>query len=134
MQKLKHFLLLSTNTTPECLRDLGLEDAALQVAVRGEVFQSMRWCRSLNEDEYGRVRGWSEHPSCRVSLLGYTMAMPLTMSMMQGEVENLSPCKHAEFPQSELEPLLVKTDLNARAMVSLLRISLPVREYWKGRE
>lgn len=123
---MKHFLLLSTNKTPECLRDLGLEDAALQVAFRGEVFQSMRWCSSMNEDEYGRVRGWSEHPACQVSLLGYTMAMPLTMSMMQGEVESLSPCKHAEFPQAELEPLLVKyashNNFNVRFSTELVNV------------
>ncbi|OJJ52742.1 hypothetical protein ASPSYDRAFT_62441 [Aspergillus sydowii CBS 593.65] len=92
----------------ECLRDLGLEDAALQVAFRGEVFQSMRWCRSMNEDEYGRVRGWSEHPACR------------------GEVESLSPCKHAEFPQSELEPLLVKyashNNFNVRFSTELVNV------------
>lgn len=70
---MRHSLLLSTNATSECLRDLELEDAALQVSVRGEAFQPMRWCRSLNGDEYGRVRGWSEHPACRVSVLGYAI-------------------------------------------------------------
>ncbi|KAB8214227.1 FAD binding domain-containing protein [Aspergillus novoparasiticus] len=73
----------------ECLRDLGIEEKALQQSVRGHSLQSMRWLRSMVGDEYGKVLGWSEHPSCVEHAYG------------------LTPCEYAEFSQSELEPLLV---------------------------
>ncbi|KAL1870918.1 hypothetical protein Plec18167_007223, partial [Paecilomyces lecythidis] len=74
----------------ECLRDIGIEDIALQQATRGPVFQSMRWSRSLIGEEYGKVRAWGEDPSS----MGNTAAV--------------SPCEYAELTQSQLEPLLVR--------------------------
>ncbi|KJK61713.1 FAD binding domain protein [Aspergillus parasiticus SU-1] len=74
----------------ECLRDLGIEEQALKQAVRGRTLQSMRWSRSMVGEEYGKVLGWSEHPSCVEYAYG------------------LTPCEYAEFSQSELEPLLVR--------------------------
>ncbi|GKZ28726.1 hypothetical protein AbraIFM66950_011793 [Aspergillus brasiliensis] len=74
----------------ECLRDLGIEHEALQQSVRGRSFQSMRWSRSMIGEEYGKVLGWAEHPSCIGNAFGIT------------------PCEYAELSQSELEPLLVR--------------------------
>ncbi|CAG9990291.1 unnamed protein product [Clonostachys byssicola] len=74
----------------ECLRDVGIEDSAWEVALHGKHFQSMRWSRSFVGEEYGRVRGWAEHPSS----MGPTAA--------------ISPCQYAELPQSMLEPVLIK--------------------------
>ncbi|GKZ17312.1 hypothetical protein AbraIFM66951_007550 [Aspergillus brasiliensis] len=74
----------------ECLRDLGIEHEALQQSVRGRSFQSMRWSRSMIGEEYGKVLGWAEHPSCVGNAFGIT------------------PCEYAELSQSELEPLLVR--------------------------
>ncbi|KAE8146217.1 FAD binding domain-containing protein [Aspergillus avenaceus] len=74
----------------ECMRDLGIEDQALQQSVRGHSFQSMRWSRSMIGEEYGKALGWAEHPSCIGNAFGIT------------------PCEYAEFSQSELEPLLVR--------------------------
>ncbi|KAL3429349.1 FAD binding domain-containing protein [Aspergillus tetrazonus] len=63
----------------ECLRDLGIEHEALQQSVRGRAFQSMRWSRSMIGEEYGKVLGWAEHPSCIGNAFGIT------------------PCEYAEF-------------------------------------
>lgn len=57
-----------TRCIVECLRDLGIEHEALQQSVRGRSFQSMRWSRSMIGEEYGKVLGWAEHPSCIVGL------------------------------------------------------------------
>ncbi|KAE8421594.1 FAD binding domain-containing protein [Aspergillus pseudocaelatus] len=74
----------------ECLRDIGIEDKALQQAVRGRTLQSMRWSRTMVGEEYGKVLAWGEHPSTVIHTFG------------------LTPCEYAEFSQSELEPLLVR--------------------------
>ncbi|RMX85497.1 hypothetical protein D0869_03779 [Hortaea werneckii] len=79
----------------ECFRDIGIEDAASELATFGDALQSMRWCRSMSGTEYGRVQGWREHPPTKIRL---------------GSVlTTLSPCTFAEFSQSEMEPLLLKT-------------------------
>ncbi|KAF4208747.1 hypothetical protein CNMCM8980_005631 [Aspergillus fumigatiaffinis] len=74
----------------ECLRDLGIEHEVLQLSVRGRAFQAMRWCRSMIDEEYWKVLGWAEHPSCVGNAFGIT------------------PCEYVEFPQSEMEPLLLR--------------------------
>jgi hypothetical protein len=57
-----------TKCIVECLRDLGIEHEVLQLSVRGRAFQAMRWCRSMIGEEYWKVLGWAEHPSCVVGL------------------------------------------------------------------
>ncbi|OJJ38361.1 hypothetical protein ASPWEDRAFT_126752 [Aspergillus wentii DTO 134E9] len=74
----------------ECLRDIGLEDAALEKATRGAGYQSLRWCRSMVGEEYGRVLGFGQHP----------LSMGLTAS--------ISPCEYVDLAQSQLEPVLVQ--------------------------
>ncbi|KAB8238716.1 FAD binding domain-containing protein [Aspergillus alliaceus] len=74
----------------ECLRDIGIEDQGLQHAVRGRTLQAMRWARSMAGEEYGKVLGFSEHPSC----IGHT--------------HGITPSEYAELSQSELEPILLR--------------------------
>ncbi|KAF5865429.1 hypothetical protein ETB97_003687 [Aspergillus alliaceus] len=74
----------------ECLRDIGIEDQGLQHAVRGRTLQTMRWARSMAGEEYGKVLGFSEHPSC----IGHT--------------HGITPSEYAELSQSELEPILLR--------------------------
>jgi hypothetical protein len=42
----------------ECLRELGLEDEAMQLAYKDPNFKSFRWCDSVTGEEYGRIRCW----------------------------------------------------------------------------
>jgi hypothetical protein len=55
-------------TLLECLRDIGLEDEARRSATVGEAFKSMRWCRSMVGEEYGKVLCWGGHPDTAVCL------------------------------------------------------------------
>ncbi|KAI0201232.1 FAD binding domain-containing protein [Astrocystis sublimbata] len=74
----------------ETLRDIGLEEDAIGHATRGEMFQSMRWVRSMVGTEYGKVQAWGAAPSSMCDLA------------------KASPCKYLDLPQSYLEPVLVR--------------------------
>ncbi|EAU29645.1 conserved hypothetical protein [Aspergillus terreus NIH2624] len=74
----------------ECLRDIGLGDAALDRATRGPAYQSMRWCRSMGGQEYARLLGFGDNPA--------SMAATAT----------ISPCEYVDLPQSHLEPILLQ--------------------------
>ncbi|KAH8895385.1 hypothetical protein GQ53DRAFT_855813 [Thozetella sp. PMI_491] len=74
----------------ECLRDIGLEEDSLSHATRGIMFQSMRWCRSMVGEEYGKIFAWGSHPD---TTRDTTIA---------------SPCEWIDLPQSWMEPILVK--------------------------
>lgn len=52
----------------ECLRDIGIDDEAKRLATQGEAFKSMRWCRSMVGEEYGKVLCWSGHPNAEVTI------------------------------------------------------------------
>ena len=50
----------------ECLRDIGTEDEVRRMAVTNDEFRSMRWCRSMVGEEYGKVFCWGGHPDTKV--------------------------------------------------------------------
>lgn len=53
-------------TFEECLRDIGLEDEALRLAIRRPSCLSMRFAHSVTGWEYGRVQAWGENPAVAV--------------------------------------------------------------------
>ncbi|RSL57019.1 hypothetical protein CEP53_006600 [Fusarium sp. AF-6] len=74
--------------TPECLRDIDLEDEALRLAIRGEPFLSMRFAPSFIGEKYGRVRAFEEHPT--------------------GKRKETTPCEYVDLTERHLEPLLIR--------------------------
>ncbi|RDL40142.1 uncharacterized protein BP5553_00121 [Venustampulla echinocandica] len=74
----------------ECLRDIGLEDECLKLAVDGGCMQHTRWCRSMAGEEYARVYSWGNDPT------------------RAGDYDAASPCSHVDIPQTVLEPILVQ--------------------------
>ncbi|KAM0165343.1 hypothetical protein ACHAPG_000011 [Botrytis cinerea] len=73
----------------ECLRDIGLEEECLKVAVKGDSMLHTRWCNSLAGEEYARIYSWGNDPK-RV-----------------GDYDAASPCNHVDIPQTVLEPILI---------------------------
>ncbi|KAF4611368.1 hypothetical protein G7Y89_g15645 [Cudoniella acicularis] len=73
----------------ECLRDIGLEEECMKVAVTGECMQHTRWCRSMAGEEFARIYSWGNDP------------------VRMGDYDAASPCKHVDIPQTVLEPILV---------------------------
>lgn len=61
-------LPLTVASNLECLRDIGLEDEALRLAMRGPPFCSMRFSRNFVGEEYGRIAAWEEDPIVSVSI------------------------------------------------------------------
>ena len=51
----------------ECLRDIGLEEACLKVAVPQGSMQHTRWCRSMTGEEFARIYSWGNDPARAVS-------------------------------------------------------------------
>jgi hypothetical protein len=51
----------------ECLRDIGLEEECLQVAVKGDSMLHTRWCKSLAGEEFARLYSWGNDPKRIVS-------------------------------------------------------------------
>jgi len=74
----------------ECLRDIELEDAFLNVATPNENMEHTRWCPSMAGEEFARIHSWGNDPN------------------RHGDYDAASPCKHVDIPQTELEPILVK--------------------------
>jgi hypothetical protein len=74
----------------ECMRDIGLEEAAYKVGTYGEPIQNMRWCYSLLGEEYGRAYSWGGAPKTTLDVL------------------DSSPCKFVDLPQTLMEPLFIK--------------------------
>ncbi|KAH6682997.1 FAD binding domain-containing protein [Halenospora varia] len=74
----------------ECLRDIGLEEECMKVAVKGDCMQHTRWCRSMAGEEYARIYSWGNDPA------------------RAGDYDAASPCKHVDIPQTVLEPILVQ--------------------------
>jgi hypothetical protein len=52
----------------ECLRDIGVEDDAFNLATTGDCIRAQRWCRSMADVEYGRVACWGGHADTKVGL------------------------------------------------------------------
>ncbi|RDW75788.1 hypothetical protein BP5796_06609 [Coleophoma crateriformis] len=74
----------------ECLRDIGLEEECLKVAVDGQNMLHTRWCRSMAGEEFARIYSWGNDPK------------------RAGDYDAASPCKHVDIPQTLLEPILVQ--------------------------
>ncbi|TVY36253.1 2,4-dichlorophenol 6-monooxygenase [Lachnellula subtilissima] len=73
----------------ECLRDIGLEEECVRVAVKGDCMQHTRWCWSMAGEEYARMYSWGNDPA------------------RAGDYDAASPCSHVDIPQTVLEPILV---------------------------
>ncbi|QSZ32490.1 hypothetical protein DSL72_002068 [Monilinia vaccinii-corymbosi] len=73
----------------ECLRDIGLEEACMNVAVTGDSMSHTRWCHSLAGEEYARIYSWGNDPK------------------RAGDYDAASPCSHVDIPQTVLEPILI---------------------------
>lgn len=74
----------------ECLRDIGLEEDCMKLAVGNESMLHTRWCKTLAGEEYARIYSWGNDPK------------------RKGDYDAASPCKHVDLPQTLLEPLLVR--------------------------
>ncbi|KAL3426597.1 2,4-dichlorophenol 6-monooxygenase [Phlyctema vagabunda] len=74
----------------ECLRDIGLEDECIKVAVKGDSMKHTRWCRSMAGEEFARIYSWGNAPD------------------RAGDYDAASPCQHCDIPQTVLEPILVQ--------------------------
>ncbi|KAL2352871.1 FAD binding domain-containing protein [Cryomyces antarcticus] len=74
----------------ECLRDIGLEEACVRGAVKGDFMRHTRWCRTMAGEEFARIYSWGNDPR------------------RKGDYDAASPCKHVDLPQTILEPILVR--------------------------
>jgi len=54
----------------ECLRDIGLEEECLRVAVKGDCMQHTRWCHSMAGEEFARLYSWGNDPARAVCRMG----------------------------------------------------------------
>jgi len=78
----------------ECLRDIGLEEEVKRNATTGDHMQHTRWCHDMAGMEYARIYSWGNQPD------------------RKGEYEAASPCRHADLPQTLLEPVMVRHATN----------------------
>lgn len=51
----------------ECLRDIGLEEEAKELATEGDTMCNTRWCYSMAGEEYARCHSWGHDPTRKVS-------------------------------------------------------------------
>ncbi|KAL1838135.1 hypothetical protein VTJ49DRAFT_3014 [Mycothermus thermophilus] len=79
----------------ECLRDIGLEQACLDVATPSHNMAHTRWCRSMAGEEFARVYSWGHDPA------------------RKGDYELASPCTHVDLPQTLLEPILTRRAIHS---------------------
>lgn len=90
---------ITNQRTMEILRDLGLEQDALQLAVPNDLMGENTYCTSLSGVELGRLLTWGIHPSRRAD---YDLA---------------SPTRVCDLPQNMMEPLLVSAAAKRGAKV-----------------
>ncbi|KAF2864579.1 hypothetical protein K470DRAFT_279775 [Piedraia hortae CBS 480.64] len=74
--------------TIKCFRDIGLQEAVLQVATPEEYMSVVRFCHDMIGEEYVWVKAWSNYPA--------------TM----GDYVAASPCGYVDLPQPLLESVL----------------------------
>ncbi|MCK8681708.1 FAD-dependent monooxygenase [Streptomyces lichenis] len=82
---------ITNQRTMEVLRDLGVEDQALQQGSPSQLMGDTVLCTALAGQEIGRIRSWGTGPA---SLSEYATA---------------SPCEMIDLPQTYLEPILTTT-------------------------
>jgi len=93
-----------TNTRAlECLRDAGLEDQCIQLSTPQEMMTHTTWAESMTGKELARIYSWGNDP------------------WRKGEYELSSPCRHADLPQTKLEPLLIR-EATVKGTVTSLRV------------
>ena len=78
----------------ECMRDIDLEEECLKNSTTGDCMTHTRWCRAMAGEEWGRIYSWGNAPD------------------RQGEYDAMSPCNHADLPQTLFEPIIVKYAIN----------------------
>ncbi|KAH6698517.1 2,4-dichlorophenol 6-monooxygenase [Leptodontidium sp. MPI-SDFR-AT-0119] len=75
----------------ECLRDIGLEQEALERGERGDTnMLHTRWCHDMTGEEFSRNYAWGNDPKRRK------------------ETYEASPCMHCDLPQTVCEPILTQ--------------------------
>ena len=80
-----------TNTRAlECLRDVNLEDQCIESSTPQELMTHTTWAESMTGRELARIYSWGNDP------------------WRKGEYELSSPCRHADLPQTKLEPILIR--------------------------
>lgn len=80
---------ITNQRTMEILRDLGIEDEAIEKAAPQELMGDNVFCTSIAGEELGRLQTWGMHPN---RFADYTLA---------------SPTKICDIPQDLMEPILV---------------------------
>ncbi len=82
---------ITNQRTMEVLRDLGLEEEAVNLATPRELMGENTYCTSLSGDELGRILTWGTHPQ------------------RQADYDLASPTKMCDLPQNLMEPLLLRS-------------------------
>ena len=79
---------ITNQRTMEVMRDLGLEQAAIDVSSKQNLMANNVFCHSLTGEEFGRILAWGNHPA------------------RKADYELASPCSICDIPQTYLEPIL----------------------------
>lgn len=82
---------ITNQRTMEVLRDLGVEEAAMQISSHQNLMANNVFCYSLSGEEFGRILSWGNHPARRA------------------DYELASPTEICDLPQTLLEPILFET-------------------------
>lgn len=81
---------ITNQRTMEVLRDLGLEQQAIDVSSGQNLMANNVFCYSLAGEEFGRILSWGNHPARRAD---HDLASPTSM---------------CDIPQTYMEPILFK--------------------------
>ncbi|WP_374636644.1 FAD-dependent oxidoreductase [Paracoccus sp. (in: a-proteobacteria)] len=81
---------ITNQGTMQVLRDLGIEDRAMQLASKQKLMANNVFCHSLAGEEFGRVLSWGNHPA------------------RKADYELASPTEICDIPQTYMEPLLLE--------------------------
>ncbi len=90
---------ITNQRTMEVLRDLGVEEKAMQFASHQELMANNVFCYSLSEEEFGRILSWGNHPA------------------RKADYELASPTSICDLPQTFLEPILVEAAASRGSML-----------------
>ncbi len=93
---------ITNQRTMEVFRDLGIEDAARAIATPQDSMAEHVYARDLVGEEIGRMLTWYNHPRWKM------------------DHDLASPCSVCDLPQTEMEPLLVRTALQSGSVIRWL--------------
>lgn len=79
----------------ECLRDIGLEEECIRVAVKGDCMQHTRWCRSMAGEEFARIYSWGNDPSRAVRICMDLSYVVLIITGRLRRCQPLQPCRYS---------------------------------------